>query len=313
MTDAGQRSASPSHATVDGHAFLSLRALAKTDGRTTAEYLRLYALEGFLVRLAISAYADDLILKGGVLLAAYALRRPTADIDFAIKNRSNEVEEVRTLVIEIARIQLSGDDDDGLVFDVNAVTAESIREEDEYSGVRVTLRAKLATAVEPFHVDVNVGDPIWPAPNEIELPKLLGGEIRLLGYPMTMVLAEKAVTALQRSTANTRWRDFGDIYQLTGQHSYSAEAARGSLAEVARFRDMELTPARLTLEGFAELGQARYLRWRNRLELGDRLPESFAEVLEALFAYMDPLVTGDDVLDTASWDPVTRSWDLTPA
>ena len=49
-------------------------------------------------------------------------------------------------------------------------------------------------------------------PDEVVLPKLLGGEIRLLGYPMTMVLAEKAVTALQRATANTRWRDFGDIY-----------------------------------------------------------------------------------------------------
>jgi hypothetical protein len=313
MTDAGQRPGSPSHATVDGHAFLSLRALAKTDGRATAEYLRLYALEGFLARLATSAHADDLVLKGGVLLAAYALRRPTADIDFATKSRSNDVEEVRTLVVEIAQIQLSGDDEDGLLFDVSAVTAQAIREEDEYSGVRVTISAKLATAIEPFHVDVNVGDPIWPAPDEIQLPKLLGGEIRLLGYPMTMVLAEKAVTALQRGTANTRWRDFGDVYQLTGQHSYSADVARGSLAEVARFRDVELTPARIALEGFVEIGQDRYIRWRDRLELGDRLPDSFAEVLEALFAYMDPLVTGDEVLDAASWDPVTRSWGLTPA
>jgi len=308
MTDSGQRPGPPSHSTVDGHAFLSLRALAKKDGRTSAEYLRLYALEGFLARLATSAHADDLVLKGGVLLAAYALRRPTADIDFAAKNRSNEVEEVSTLVIGIAQIQLSGDDEDGLLFDVSAVTAESIREEDEYSGVRVTIRAKLATAIEPFHVDVNVGDPIWPAPDEIQLPKLLGGEIRLLGYPMTMVLAEKAVTALQRATANTRWRDFGDVYQLTGQHPYSADVARGSLAEVARFRDVELTPARIALEGFAELGQDRYLRWRDRLELGDRLPDSFAELLEALFAYVDPLVTLDEVLDTASWDPISRSW-----
>jgi len=47
MTDSGRRRASPSHATVDGHAFLSLRALAKKDGRNNAEYLRLYALEGF--------------------------------------------------------------------------------------------------------------------------------------------------------------------------------------------------------------------------------------------------------------------------
>lgn len=43
MTASSQRPASPSHNTVDGHAFLSLRALAKRDGRTSAEYLRLYA------------------------------------------------------------------------------------------------------------------------------------------------------------------------------------------------------------------------------------------------------------------------------
>jgi hypothetical protein len=175
MTDSGQRPTSPSHATVDGHAFLSLRALAKKDGRTSAEYLRLYALEGFLARLAASAHADDLVLKGGVLLAAYALRRPTADIDFASQNRSNEVQEVRNLVIEIAQIQLR-DADDGLTFDTNTVTAELIREENEYSGVRVSLRAHLATAVEPFHIDVNVGDPIWPAPGEVLLPNYSGAK-----------------------------------------------------------------------------------------------------------------------------------------
>jgi hypothetical protein len=308
MTDSGQRPASPSHATVDGHAFLSLRALAKKDGRTSAEYLRLYALEGFLARLNASAHADDLVLKGGVLLAAYALRRPTADIDFAAQNRSNEVEEVRNLVIEIAQIQLAGNADDGLTFDTNTVTAELIREQNEYSGVRVSLRAHLATAVEPFHIDVNVGDPIWPAPGEVLLPKLLGGEIRLLGYPMTMVLAEKAVTALQRSTANTRWRDFGDIYQLTGRHSYTKVMARGALMEVARYRGVELTALRPALEGFAELGQTRYIRWRDRLMLGDRLPDSFAEVLDALFVYVDPLVFEDELSESATWDPLRRSW-----
>ena len=58
---------------------------------------------------------------------------------------------------------------------------------------------------------------------------------------MTMVLAEKTVTALQRSTANTRWRDFGDIYQLTGRNSYTKVMARGALIEVARYRGVELT------------------------------------------------------------------------
>src|SRR5450759_5831004 len=51
----------------------------------------LYALEGFLLRLAASANSQDFILKGGVLLAAYQLRRPTADIDFAALKTPNDV------------------------------------------------------------------------------------------------------------------------------------------------------------------------------------------------------------------------------
>lgn len=38
-------------------------------------------LESFLARLARSRYADDFVLKGGILLAAYGARRPTKDVD----------------------------------------------------------------------------------------------------------------------------------------------------------------------------------------------------------------------------------------
>src|ERR1700730_3326773 len=85
-------------ATVSGRAFLALQREAKTAGRTTAEYLRLYALEGFLLRLAHSPYRNRFILKGGVLLAAYGLRRPTTGIDGAALQPSNEVEAVRQCV-----------------------------------------------------------------------------------------------------------------------------------------------------------------------------------------------------------------------
>ena len=66
-----------------------------------------------------------------------------------------------------------------------------------------------------FHVDVNVGDPIWPEPLQISLPRLIDGAISARGYPLEMVLAEKIVTALERGTANARWRDFVDVYVLT--------------------------------------------------------------------------------------------------
>jgi hypothetical protein len=139
---------------------------------------------------------------------------------------SNEVESVRQLVAEIASTVLPTQLDDGLTFDLGDVRAETIRADDEYSGARVRLIARLATAIEPFRVDVNVGDPISPAPTEISLPRLLEQTpIRLRGYPLEMVLAEKIVTALQRGPANTRWRDFGDVYQLTGHHIFHAKVS----------------------------------------------------------------------------------------
>jgi hypothetical protein len=168
--------------------------------------LRLYALEGFLLRLANSPHRNRFVLKGGVLLAAYGLRRPTTDIDGAALQTPKEAEDIRQFVAAVASTVLPAELDDGLMFDLDNVTAEAIRDEDKYSGVRVRLLTRLASAREPFHVDVSIGDPIWPEPAEISMPRLLGQEsIQLRGYPMEMVLAEKIVTALQRGSASTRW------------------------------------------------------------------------------------------------------------
>jgi nucleotidyltransferase AbiEii toxin of type IV toxin-antitoxin system len=81
---------------------LSLQREAKAADRTTAEYLRLYALEGFLLRLAHSPHKDMFVLKGGVLLAAYGLRRPTTDIDGAALQTSNDVADIRQFVLTAA-------------------------------------------------------------------------------------------------------------------------------------------------------------------------------------------------------------------
>ena len=155
------RTPPPTRATVEGRAYLDLRAIAKKSGRTNDEYLRLYALEGFLLRLAASAISQEFVLKGGVLLAAYQLRRPTADIDFAALNTSNDLETIKSMIITVADNRLPDDQNDGLRFDTSDTDVVAIRDDDEYHGVRVTLGAQLSTAKMRFHVDVNVGDPIW--------------------------------------------------------------------------------------------------------------------------------------------------------
>src|SRR5690242_21561147 len=48
--------------------------------------------------------------------------------------------------------------DDGLEFDAEHATAERIREEEVYGGVRVSLTGELSAAKVAMHIDVNVGD-----------------------------------------------------------------------------------------------------------------------------------------------------------
>jgi Nucleotidyl transferase AbiEii toxin, Type IV TA system len=80
----------PSRKTTAGATYLDLQRMAKADGRATDELLTLYALEGFLDRLSTAPQATDLILKGGVLLAAYETRRPTRDVDLQATDLNND-------------------------------------------------------------------------------------------------------------------------------------------------------------------------------------------------------------------------------
>jgi predicted nucleotidyltransferase component of viral defense system len=287
---------------------LALQREAKTAGRTTAEYLRLYTLEGFLLRLAHSPHRNRFILKGGVLLAAYGLRRPTTDIDGAALQTSNGAEDIRQFVTAVASTALPAELDDGLTFDLDNVTAEAIRDEDKYGGVRIRLVARLASAREPFHVDVNIGDPIWPEPTEIWMPRLLGQEpIQLRGYSMEMVLAEKIVTALQRGSASTRWRDFGDIFVITGRLSFKAGEVRQALQAVADHRHVELANLDDAVDGYAEIGQPRWASWRRKLQLTETLPEHFDQTLESLKDFANPVLTGS-IADQEIWNPGQRTW-----
>jgi hypothetical protein len=198
---------------------------------------QIHALEGFLARLVESAYADRLVLKGGVLLAALDVRRPTRDVDFQGRHISNDVDEALAMVQAIADVPI----DDGLALDGEAASAEIIRDQDEYRGVRVTLTGRLAAAQLTFHVDINVGDPIWPPPLPVTLPRLLDGTIRVVGYPLPMVHAEKLVTAIERGAANTRWRDFTDIYALSRRHDVDGNELTSATRRVAEHRGTRLT------------------------------------------------------------------------
>ncbi len=107
-----------------------------------------------------------------------------------------------------------------------------------------------------------------------------------------MVLAEKLVTAVQRSTTNTRWRDYADMYQLTRRHDIAESELRLAVGAVAEHRGARLFPLAELLDGYASRAQARWQRWRIAQE-AQHLPERFDRVLEQVIAFADPLLRGD--------------------
>ncbi len=295
-------SPSPSRNTPAGKAYNDLRNLAREDGRDSAEYFSLYALEGFLRRLAVSEQAEDFILKGGVLMAAYAARRPTRDVDLAAIGISNDIPEVKHRVRTIIERDLN----DGLVFEAADVRADSIRDDADYSGVRVQITARLATARISMHIDVNFGDPIWPAPTEATVPLLLGGTVILRGYPDHMVLAEKIVTAIERGEQNTRWRDFVDIVAISRARRIRYADQRTAIDTVAEYRKIALESFLSLLEIMPDLAQRKWATWRRKQRLETTTPELFRDLLESCAAFAEPVLDGS--ADGATWDPTRRAW-----
>lgn len=293
----------PSRQTAAGRAYHDLRNLARRRNRDPAEYITMYALEGFLTRLAASDSAMDFVLKGGVLMAAFAQRRPTRDIDFAARGFANDISEVEQHVGRILAVP----SDDGLVFDAGSIHGQRIRDEADYHGVRVSMKARLATAKVSLHIDVNFGDPIWPEPTQAALPLLLGGTLRLLGYPDHMVLAEKIVTALERGEQNTRWRDFTDIAAIIRLRSLKGSDLQKAIGVVARYRQVELEPISPLLSEMPALAQHKWETWRRKQRLERFTPVNFADLLELCITFADPVLQGD--VAQQQWNPASQSWE----
>ena len=173
--------------------------------------LRLYMYDRFIERLAVSKYRDNFILKGGFYLSTlFGLEsRSTNDIDTAIKDTNFTKENVEEMIKSIIVIDIN----DGAL--INFVKISNIREEDQYGGFRVVLNVKVDTIRENFQIDIATGDPITPKPIVYKYLPILGdGYINIWSYNIETVIAEKLETILRRAEANSRTRDYYDLYLI---------------------------------------------------------------------------------------------------
>ena len=197
-----------------------------------------YFHERFLYRLAQSPYKSNFCLKGGTLLFAYEkfMARPTLDMDFSANRISNNMQDISDAVTEICQIECA---EDGAIFDVNSVMAESIAEIKEYHGVRVRFKAYLDSIRQHITVDFGFGDTIFPAPQLLPFPCILkdSPSATLFTYPLETVIAEKFQSMVELAEQNSRMKDFFDVYNILMNYTFDQDCLTQAVQKTFRNRN----------------------------------------------------------------------------
>lgn len=177
----------------------------------------LYYQERFLKRLSMSSYKDNFILKGGLYLYSVTQfkSRPTRDMDFSGRRLNNDASVLVNIVTSICQLP-PVDAEDGIVFHTDQIVSEIIKEDAEYEGVRIKIPCSLGQMREVLQLDIGFGDVIVPSPQTIDFPVLLSNMERpeILVYTNDSVISEKFEAMISLSLANSRMKDFFDIYTL---------------------------------------------------------------------------------------------------
>lgn len=212
-----------------------IRNLSKDKGVNSQILLRNYMLERLLERISVSKYRHEFILKGGMLIAAMVGidTRSTMDMDATIKGQAVNKDNIEAILNEIVSIDIG----DNIAMRLKSI--EEIRDEAEYPGLRASIEVRFDGIENTLKLDMTTGDKI--VPKEICYRFKLMFEERYLdvmAYNIETVLAEKIETILTRATANTRMRDFYDVYIMLTmyQELVDFELFQKALYEVAEKR-----------------------------------------------------------------------------
>lgn len=200
--------------------------LARERGEDFNFVLTLYGLERLLYRLGASPHRGDFVLKRAMLLRAWSVsaHRPTRDLDLLGRGERTAAR-LEGIFADVWRLPV---DEDGLVLEPGTIRSEEIREAQEYGGMRVTMTVRLGNARIPLQVDIGFGDAVSPGVTELAYPTLLDGAAPLLlAYPPETVVAEKLQAVVALGMANTRMKDFYDLWVLARRFSF----AGGTLAQ----------------------------------------------------------------------------------
>lgn len=274
----------------------SIRARLLNLSRETQEdfqmLLNRYARERLLYRLSQSPHRDRFVLKGATLFSIWTDKpfRSTRDADF-LSFGPNDVESVSSLFRNLCDGDV--DPDDGIRFDRESVQGAQIREEEEYSGVRVLLDAYIGRAKARIQIDIGFGDAITPEPQEVTLPVILDlPPPHLRAYPKETVVAEKLHAMAVLAETNSRMKDFYDVWVLQRSFEFDGEELAKAIKATFERRRTAIEPVScLALQSSFYASEEPLTRWRLYVSRGsfELVPPPFAEVGSAIERFLRPL------------------------
>ncbi|MBI5502103.1 MAG: nucleotidyl transferase AbiEii/AbiGii toxin family protein [Deltaproteobacteria bacterium] len=281
--------------------------LARRQGEDFQAVLTRYGLERFLYRLASSPHGDEFVLKGAVLFAVWTgeMHRATWDVDL-LGRGDPEAGRIRKLFVEVCQERVEAD---GLLFDEGSVRAERIREDRLYEGLRVRIAGRLGAARIQLQIDVGFGDAVRPPPRKLLLPTLLDLPAPVLkSYPREAVVAEKLDAMVTLGMANSRLKDFYDLWVLAREFSFEGRSLADAVRATFRRRRTPLpTEEPLALTDVFGRDAAKQVQWKAFVRRGRLRPDDpgLPVVIDALRAFLLPpirAVASGDAFDT-SWTP----------
>lgn len=243
------------------------------------------------------------MLKGALLFRVWSAEdsRATRDIDF-LAYGDNSIDSLTEIVKEI--IAVNGDD--GIVFDLDSIDAQLIKEDADYEGVRVVFRAYLGKAVSRMQLDIAFGDVVNPQPETGLYPTVLGHAAPdLLLYPPETVFAEKLEAMINLGSLNSRMKDFFDLWRMAQQFEFDGAELLNAVSNTLSNRKTEALPYSV-LKSELTNSSDKQKQWAGFLEKSQLLaPHSFADLLEQLEQIISPildsLLTGGDLVE--QWNP----------
>ena len=235
---------------------------------------------------------NSFVLKGALLLQLWTAEtyRPTRDLDLLGRGVSNV--SYRKIFSEVCSQKV---EDDGLTFPPDTIRVERIRDDEAYEGVRVRVEARLGDVRVPLQIDVGLGDTIIPSSEELEYPTLLKfAAPKLHAYSKESVVAEKFEAMVKLGMANSRMKDFYDLWVLAKRFEF--ESATLAAAIQATFKTRRTTLPRsspLALQAdFYEL-PTKLTQWRAFLrKSGLKADSSLKEIIEVIREFVMPVVNG---------------------